>query len=94
MSTLYIKTISFQTLKNNFFVFLPAYFSIMILVNVPNPILNFILSNLDVVHAHLVISLLQQTIYLGLLNQNKYFLIIQKTTTISIKLSEQPSWYV
>ena len=94
MSTLYIKTISFQTLKNNFFVFLPAYFSIMILVNVPNPILYFILSNLDVVHAHLVISLLQQTIYLGLLNQNKYFLIIQKTTTISIKLSEQPSWYV
>ena len=91
MSTLYIKTISFQTLKNNFFVFLPAYFSIMILVNVPNPILYFILSNLDVVHAHLVISLLQQTIYLGLLNQNKYFLIIQKTTTISIKLSEQPS---
>ena len=91
MSTLYIKTISFQTLKNNFFVFLPAYFSIMILVNVPNPILYFILSNLDVVHAHLVISLLQQTIYLWLLNQNKYFLIIQKTTTISIKLSEQPS---
>jgi len=61
----------------------------MIMIMFLNPIFNFILSNLDIGHAQLVISLLQQTIYLRvILNQNKYFIIIQKTTTISIKLSE------